>query len=115
MQPTKSISLIEPGPITSRFRVNAFEAYKRNIDKTRSAHREYYERVEKRLGGEKPLPFTLPPEAVLEKVIHALESSRPRIRYPVTFPTHLFAWLKRLLTARALDRLLVRVSGSGQR
>ncbi|MDH4133186.1 MAG: SDR family NAD(P)-dependent oxidoreductase [Gammaproteobacteria bacterium] len=109
------VTLVEPGPITSRFRANAFEAYKRNIDKTRSAHRAYYERVEKRLGGEKPLPFTLPPEAVLEKVIHALESHRPRIRYPVTFPTYLFAWLRRILTARALDRLLVRVSGSGQR
>jgi len=109
------VSLIEPGPITSRFRANAFEEYKRNIDKTRSAHREYYERVEKRLGGEKPLPFTLPPEAVLEKVIHALESSRPRIRYPVTFPTYLFAWLRRMLPARALDHVLARTSGSGQR
>jgi NAD(P)-dependent dehydrogenase (short-subunit alcohol dehydrogenase family) len=109
------VSLIEPGPITSRFRANAFEEYKRNIDKTRSVHREYYERVEKRLGGEKPLPFTLPPEAVLGKVIHALESSRPRIRYPVTFPTYLFAWLRRVLSARALDRVLARTSGSGQR
>lgn len=109
------ISLIEPGPITSRFRANAFEAYKENIDKAHSAHRAYYERVEKRLGGEKPLPFTLPPEAVLKKVIHALESNRPRIRYPVTFPTYLFAWLRRVLTARALDRMLARASGNGQR
>jgi NAD(P)-dependent dehydrogenase (short-subunit alcohol dehydrogenase family) len=109
------VSLIEPGPITSRFRANAFEAFKKNINKAHSAHREYYEQVEKRLGGEKPLPFTLPPEAVLEKVIHALESNRPRIRYPVTFPTYLFAWLKRVLSARTLDRLLARVSGSGQR
>ena len=109
------ISLIEPGPITSRFRANAFEEYKRNIDKMHSAHRTYYERVEKRLGGEKPLPFTLPPEAVLKKVVHALEATRPRIRYPVTFPAHLFAWLRRLLSARTLDRVLARVSGSGQR
>ena len=109
------VSLIEPGPITSRFRANAFEAYKKNIDKMHSAHRDYYERVEKRLGGEKPLPFTLPPEAVLEKVMHALEATRPRIRYPVTFPTYLFAWLRRVLSARALDRVLARTSGSGQR
>lgn len=109
------VSLIEPGPITSRFRANAFEAYKKNIDKAHSAHRAYYEQVEARLGGEKPLPFTLPPEAVLEKVMHALASNRPRVRYPVTFPTHLFAWLKRMLSARTLDHLLARVSGSGQR
>lgn len=109
------VCIVEPGPITSRFRANAFEAYKRHIDKTHSAHRDYYERVEKRLGGEKPLPFTLPPEAVLEKVIHALASRKPKLRYPVTFPSHLFTWLRRLLPGRALDAFLARVSNSGQR
>jgi len=109
------VAVIEPGPITSRFRVNAFEAYRRHIDKRHSAHRDYYERVEKRLGGDKPLPFTLPPEAVLKKVIHALEARRPRLRYPVTFPAYLFGWLRRVLSGRALDRVLARVSNSGQR
>ena len=109
------VSLIEPGPITSRFRANAYEAYKRHIDKTRSAHRDYYERVERRLGGETPLPFTLPPEAVLTKVIHALEARTPKLRYPVTLPTHLFTWLRRLLPGRALDAVLARVGNSGQR
>jgi short-subunit dehydrogenase len=109
------VALIEPGPITSRFRAHAYEAYKRHIDKSRSAHRDYYERVERRLGGEKPLPFTLPPEAVLEKVIHALEVRNPKMRYPVTFPSHLFAWSRRLLPGRLLDRLLSAVSNSGQR
>lgn len=109
------VSLIEPGPITSRFRANAFESYKRNIDKTLSAHRDYYERVERRLGGEKPLPFTLPPEAVLEKVIHALGARQPKLRYPVTFPSHLFTWLRRLLPGRTLDWIMARASNSGQR
>jgi hypothetical protein len=54
-------------------------------------------------------PFTLPPEAVLKKVVHALESRRPRARYYVTFPTYLFGALKRLLPQKALDRLLLRV------
>lgn len=109
------VSLVEPGPITSRFRANAYEAYRRHIDKTRSAHREYYERVERRLGGEKPLPFTLPPEAVLDKVVLALEARHPKLRYPVTFPSHLFTWLRRLLPGRMLDGVLARVSNSGQR
>jgi hypothetical protein len=61
------------------------------------------------------LPFTLPPEAVLEKTIHALEARRPRVRYAVTFPTHLFAVLRRVLPARALDRLLLATSGTGKR
>lgn len=109
------VALIEPGPITSRFRANAFEAYKCHIDKSNSAHRAYYEAVERRLGGEKPLPFTLPPEAVLKKVVDALESSRPKLRYPVTVPSHLFAALRRLLPGRLLDVFLARVSNEGQR
>ena len=109
------IALVEPGPITSRFRDNAFEAYKLHIDKTHSAHQNYYERVERRLGGTTPLPFTLPPEAVLAKVIHALEARRPKLRYPVTFPAHLFSWLRRFLPGRTLDRIMARVSHSGQR
>ncbi|MCW8958455.1 MAG: SDR family oxidoreductase, partial [Gammaproteobacteria bacterium] len=98
------ISLIEPGPITSRFRANAFASYQRNIDKNASPFRNTYEAMERRLTKEGPAaPFTLPPEAVLEKVIHALEAKRPKVRYYVTFPTYLFATLKRLLPHRALD------------
>jgi len=109
------VTLVEPGPITSRFRDNAYQAYQANIDKEHSAHRAYYGQVEKRLGGTRPLPFTLPPEAVLEKVIHALQARRPKLRYPVTFPSHLFTWLRRLLPGRMLDRVLAAVSNSGQR
>ncbi|HFC53925.1 MAG TPA: short-chain dehydrogenase, partial [Gammaproteobacteria bacterium] len=38
-----------------------------------------------------------------------LESERPRVRYYVTFPTWLFATLKRTLPHAALDRVLLRV------
>jgi NAD(P)-dependent dehydrogenase (short-subunit alcohol dehydrogenase family) len=104
------VSLIEPGPITSRFRENAFAAYQHNIDSHKSVHREHYLQMEQRLTKKGPaVPFTLPPEAVLKKVIHALESRRPKARYYVTFPTFLFAFLKRILTDRALDRILRRV------
>lgn len=109
------IVLIEPGPIATRFRDNAYLAYKHFINKQYSFHRDYYEKVEQRLGGNKPLPFTLPPEAVLKQVTHALEAARPPLRYPVTVPAHLFAWLRRLLTGRALDRVMMKVSGGGRR
>jgi len=109
------VALIEPGPITSRFRANAQRAFERHIDTARSVHREYYARVRSRLGGTKPLPFTLPPEAVLAKVIHALEARRPRPRYPVTVPAHLFWWLRRVLGTRTLDRLMLAISGGGKR
>ena len=104
------VSLIEPGPIQSNFRKNAWLAYRRNIDSTRSYHRRIYMALEERLQKEGAVvPFTLGPEAVLKRVIHALESDRPRLRYRVTFPAHLFAYLKRVLPDRLMDRLLARI------
>ncbi len=104
------IALIEPGPIESRFRANAYKAFNQYIDKTHSPFQKQYATLEARLTKEGPAaPFTLPPEAVLKKVIHALESRRPRERYYVTFPTHLFGTLRRLLSTRALDRILRKV------
>ncbi|MBE9398775.1 SDR family oxidoreductase [Pontibacterium sp. N1Y112] len=108
------VSLVEPGPITSQFRVNAYNAFKENIDTENSAHKEVYAAVNKRLSKQDVErgndPFTLEPEAVVKRVIHALESKRPKERYYVTFPTYLFAYLRRFLSARWLDRILRRVS-----
>lgn len=108
------VALIEPGPISSRFRANAHEMFRRHVDAEASFFRNTYLAMENRLTKPGPAaPFTLPPDAVLEKVIHILESSRPRIRYPVTFPACLFAILKRLLPGSMLDRVLGRV-GEGE-
>lgn len=104
------VSLIEPGPVESRFRQNAYLAFQQHIEQDNSVHRERYQAMIERfetVGNVQP--FTLPPEAVLKRVVHALESRRPAIRYPVTFPTYLFAVLKRLLSDRMLDRILKRV------
>src|SRR5690554_7367565 len=46
------VSLIEPGPIASRFRENAYRAFKANIDTEHSYHRETYRAVEARLAGQ---------------------------------------------------------------
>ncbi len=104
------VSLIEPGPILSRFRANSLAAFKRYIDQTGSVHQVCYTGMLKRLEQEGPaVPFTLPPDAVVSKLVHALESKRPNARYYVTFPTYLFGILKRLLSTRALDNILRRV------
>lgn len=110
------VSLIEPGPILSQFRANAFAQYQRNIDSKSSAHALTYQAMERRLTKTGPAaPFTLPPKAVVDKLIHAIESPRPKIRYYVTFPTYLFAVLKRLLPHRALDWFIRKVSESEHR
>lgn len=105
------VSLVEPGPIRSRFRANALDKFRDNIDVETSPFRATYEGMLARLNKTGPAaPGTLPPEAVLDKVIHALESPRPKARYPVTWPTWMFVVLKRLLTTRALDRFLRKLS-----
>ncbi len=104
------VSLIEPGPIESQFRKNALLAFRRHIDIENSVHRDQYKVTLDRLEKDGPaVPFTLPPEAVLKKVIHALESSRPKNHYFVTFPTHLFAFLKRVLPDRMLQAILSKI------
>lgn len=97
------VSLIEPGPIATRFVEHALEHYRRNIDLENSAHREIYRArlAQMEQGGQ--TTFKLPPEAVVKKLIHALEAKRPKARYYVTFPTYAVGFLRRVLPTRALD------------
>lgn len=105
-----AVSLIEPGPILSKFRENSFALYKKNINTDSSVHKGAYIGMEERLQKKgAAVPFTLPAKAVVDKVIHAIESDCPKIHYYVTFPTYLFAFLKRILPAVWLDNLLRRV------
>lgn len=84
------VSLIEPGPIHSRFTDNVSQAQQdKPVQNPGIAAR-----------------FTLPPEAILPKLRHALESSHPRLRYPVTLVAHAMTILKRLLPGWMLDRIL---------
>lgn len=105
------VCLIEPGPIESRFRANALQAMKEQVRFDQSVHRLKYEGAIRRLEKQGPAaPFTLPPEAVLAKVIDALENPNPKARYPVTVPSHLFWTLRRILPTRWLDKILLRIA-----
>jgi NAD(P)-dependent dehydrogenase (short-subunit alcohol dehydrogenase family) len=98
-----SVSLIEPGPIRSRFVDNALAKLLANIDIDGSAHRDVYlARIEAMKGGNQSF-FKLEPSAVSKKLIHAVESKRPRRRYYVTTPTYLAAAFQRLLPAAATE------------
>lgn len=105
-----AVVIIEPGPISSKFIVHALEAFDRNIGDAVSHYRDVYVQQRKRLQKTKPGRFKLPPEAVLEKLVHALESPRPKIRYTVTTPTLVMTWCKRLLPLRMLDRVADKAS-----
>lgn len=85
-----NVCLIEPGPINTHFtqNVNQTEADK-PINNPGIARR-----------------FTLPPQAILPKLHHALESPRPQLRYPVTLLAHALTILRRILPNRLLDKVL---------
>ncbi|WP_104399168.1 SDR family oxidoreductase [Vibrio penaeicida] len=101
------ISLIEPGPIETQFRANALKHFKQWIPVESSLHKAEYELQLQRLANDKSgNAFTLPAESIIAPLIHAIESTKPKIRYRVTTPTKVFAILKRILSTRLLDRIL---------
>lgn len=100
------VSLIEPGPIRTKFVETALAHFRISIDIEGSAHREtYHQRLAAMEQGGKNT-FKLEPDAVARKLVHAVESSRPRRRYYVTMPTYFAAILKRLAPPPLLDRIL---------
>ncbi|CAM4173079.1 SDR family oxidoreductase [Vibrio neonatus] len=104
-----SVSLIEPGPIVSKFRENALHAFENTIDIAHSRHQKNYQNTIDRLGKASPSNrFTLPPEAVLKPVQKILNSAKPKARYYVTQPTYIFGFLRRVLPVAWLDKLLVK-------
>lgn len=103
------LSLIQPGPIESKFRENAFLAFKENVDPSNSDYQKEYKTMIKRLNSDKNVQFTLPPESVLRCVLLALGSKVPKNHYRVTFPTKLFAFLCRILPSSWMDNILSKV------
>ncbi len=104
------VVLIEPGPITSKIRVNSIPHFEKWVDWQASPRAEQYRRgLVKRLYENRGKdPFELPPSAVTAKLIKALELPRPKPRYYVTRPTYIMGALKRLLSTRALDRIILK-------
>jgi len=102
------LSLVQPGPIESKFRQNALLAFKENVDSSNSDYKREYKTMIERLNSDKNVQFTLAPESVLRCVLHALESKVPKNHYRVTFPTKLFAFLCRILPSSWMDNVLSR-------
>lgn len=102
------VILLQPGPIISDFRRNAAEAFERNINENDSAHKETYKRMKVAWEGGEQMKFTLPPDAVSEAFLHAVESSSPKSHYRITTPTVMLWYLKRMLPIKWMDAILSR-------
>lgn len=104
------VSLIEPGPIASRFTANALAKINEHIDLDGSPHSADYKRQLARLSGSgEKNRHRLGPEAVYRVLTHALTAARPKPHYLVTTPARQGALLKRLLPADLFYRLMRRL------
>jgi len=104
-----AVSLVEPGPISTRFSTNCAGQGEQKLDtdgsRFGSAYKRYFEK--RRNGGMSEDRFRLPPEAVAKKILHALESRHPHIRYKVTVPAYLGAWTARFVPTCLIDRMMI--------
>ena len=102
-----AVSLVEPGPIATDFGVNS----KLHVDGKLRMKGSHYENAYQKYINRIPVPgkrgfFTRPPEDVGKKIVHALESPRPRIRYCITIPAHVGAWMSRLAPYAFIDGVM---------
>jgi NAD(P)-dependent dehydrogenase (short-subunit alcohol dehydrogenase family) len=106
-----TVSIIQPGPIETRFSQNlAFrtERYPQNLNSPFSSF--YKQAIETRRTGKAARTaerFMKPPEAVAKKILHALESPRPKIRYRVTTIAYFGAFIRCALPVALIDRIMI--------
>jgi NAD(P)-dependent dehydrogenase (short-subunit alcohol dehydrogenase family) len=101
------VSLIEPGPVESKIASNGLFWFEKNIDHENSVHHtEYQAQLARLRGGGSKSRFKLKPDAVYAVLRHALLSPRPKAHYVVTLPAKVGVFLKRILPASTLYRIL---------
>lgn len=102
-----SVSLLNTGPITSDFRKTAMKKLKENVDIEHSVFKEkYHANLE---GKHKKVPFNEEATSVAAVVHKIMLAKKPKPRYYITKATYLLGYLKRVLSSKLLDRLLVKL------
>ncbi|KFE33961.1 SDR family NAD(P)-dependent oxidoreductase [Thioclava atlantica] len=104
------VVLIEPGPITSKIRVNSIPHFEKWVNWRGSARRAQYEeslltRLYEKRG---PDRFELPASEVTKTILAALEARNPKARYAITTPTKMMGIARRVLPDRLLDWVLTK-------
>lgn len=103
------VSLIEPGPIVSKIAKNGYDHFVKHIQWERSVYCvNYRHQLDRLWSGGTTSRFKLGPDAVYKVLKHALNSSRPKPHYLVTFPAKLAAFLRRVLPDRPYYYVLTR-------
>ena len=99
--------LLNTGPITSHFRINAMEKLRHNVD---IEHSIFSEKYQKSLSADKSkVPFNEEAVAVAQIVHEIVLAEKPKPRYYITKATYLLGYLKRVLSTTLLDRILLKI------
>ncbi|MBD3790287.1 MAG: SDR family NAD(P)-dependent oxidoreductase [Campylobacterales bacterium] len=99
--------LLNTGPITSHFRINAVEKLKENVD---VEHSVFADRYKKSLeGSAKRVPFNESAVSVAKVVHHIILTEKPKPRYYITKATYLLGYAKKVLSSSLLDKILIKV------
>ena len=103
------LSLIQTGPVKSRFRENALEKFLQNIDRENSFFKKEYKQKLALLQSKEDVPFTLSEDAVYQVLLQILYSKKPKPKYQITKVTKFFSFLKRVLPISWLDKILRKI------
>lgn len=106
-----SISTINTGPVSSKFRANSLINFNKNVQIEGSFFEDVYNKeLKKRLeSSDDKSAFTLPASSVANVVLKIVDCKNPKPRYYVTKATHILGFAKRILSTRLLDKLLFKV------
>lgn len=102
------VSLLNTGPITSKFRENAMKKLQENVDIENSVFKEKYL---KNLSTKKSeVPFNEEADAVAAVVHKIILATHPKPRYYITKATYLLGFIKRIVSTSLLDKVLFKLS-----
>ena len=99
-------SLMNTGPVESRFRAHALTALLKYVNVKRSVNQKRYDEVVLPRLNANESKGNYTPRYVYDAVNHAVHARKPRANYYITPPTKALYWLEKVLTKRQLDRLL---------
>ncbi|MEA3512358.1 MAG: SDR family NAD(P)-dependent oxidoreductase [Campylobacterota bacterium] len=101
------VTLLNTGPVTSKFRDNAIAKTKENIDIENSRFKNTYL---KNLNAKKSdVPFNLEAIEVSKIVEKIIVSKNVKPRYYITKATYILGFCKRILSTKLLDKILIKI------
>lgn len=106
-----SISTINTGPVTSKFRENAVKKFQANVNQENTSYKKEYDtQLNARLENDKDTtPFNLPASSVADIIQKIMNTDKPKPRYYVTKATYILGFCKRILSTSLLDSILKKI------